>query len=89
MQYFCPPSPGKWYLFKEISYQNYQTFNIKEFFSHLFENYLTTYSNIMKLIEIIYSIPFSSECEHGFSKKILLKNIFIIGLKIILFIYYY
>ncbi len=50
-------------------------FNIEEFFSHLFENYSTICSNIMKLIEIVYSIPFSSvECKHGFSKQNIIKS---------------
>ena len=66
---------NEWYLFKEIVYRNYQNFNIEEFFPHLFENYSTTYPNIMKLIEIIYSIPFSSvECERGFSKQNIIKT---------------
>ena len=66
---------NEWYLFKEIVYRNYQNFNIEEFFPHLFENYSTTYPNIMKLIEIVYSIPFSSvECECGFSKQNIIKT---------------
>jgi len=66
---------NEWYFFKEIVYQNYQNFNIKEFFSHLFENYSTAYPNIMKLIEIVYSIPFSSvECEREFFKQNIIKS---------------
>src|SRR3989337_2060755 len=57
---------NEWYFFKEIVYRNYQNFNIEEFFPH---------SNIMKLIEIVYSIPFSSvECERGFSKQNIIKS---------------
>ena len=66
---------NEWYLFKEIVYRNYQNFNIEEFFPRLFENYSTTYPNIMKLIEIVYSIPFSSvECERRFSKQNIIKT---------------
>ena len=66
---------NEWYFFKKIIYRNYQNFNIEEFFPHLFENYSTAYPNIIKLIEIIYSISFSSaECKRGFSKQNIIKS---------------
>ena len=41
----------------------------------LFEFYYDTFPNIIKLLGIIYSIPFSSvECEHRFLKQNLIKT---------------
>lgn len=45
------------------------------YFLLLYDNYLDSYPNILKLMEIVYSIPFSSvDCERGFSKQNIIKT---------------
>ena len=65
----------KWSNYKAIIYANYKTTKLELLLPKLFENYFETFPNILKLLSIIYSIPFSSvECERGFSKQNLIKT---------------
>ncbi|CAG8762580.1 19790_t:CDS:2 [Gigaspora margarita] len=60
---------------KEVVSSNYQNLDIDNLLSIIFDQYQEFYPNIIKLLEIIYSIPFSSvECERGFSKQNLIKT---------------
>ena len=62
----------EWNNYKAIIYANYKTTKLVP---KLFENYLENFPNILKLLSIIYSIPFSSiKCERGFSKQNLIKT---------------
>ncbi|CAG8721475.1 6749_t:CDS:2, partial [Cetraspora pellucida] len=64
----------EWNLFKEVIYTNYQNLNIENLLPIIFDQHYNFYPNIIKLLEIVYSIPFSSvECERGFSKQNLIK----------------
>ncbi len=65
----------EWNNYKAIIYANYKTTKLELLLPKLFENYFETFPNILKLLSIIYSIPFSSvECERGFSKQNLIKT---------------
>ena len=65
----------EWNNYKAIIYANYKTTKLELLLPKLFENYFENFPNILKLLSIIYSIPFSSvECERGFSKQNLIKT---------------
>ena len=65
----------EWDNYKAIIYANYKTTKLELLLPKLFENYFESFPNILKLLSIIYSIPFSSvECERGFSKQNLIKT---------------
>ncbi|CAI2171580.1 2853_t:CDS:1 [Funneliformis geosporum] len=66
----------EWFRYKVIIYANFRNIKIESLMLRLFEFYYDTFPNNIKLLGIIYSIPFSSvECEHGFSKQNLIKTI--------------
>ncbi|CAG8848525.1 28978_t:CDS:2, partial [Racocetra persica] len=59
----------EWSGFKNIVFSNYLTFSSQELLPVLIRNYSDIFPNIIKLVHIINSIPFSSvNCERG-SKK--------------------
>ncbi|KAF0469869.1 zinc finger protein [Gigaspora margarita] len=65
----------EWNLFKEVVSSNYQNLDVNNLLPIIFDQHQEFYPNIIKLLEIIYSIPFSSiECERGFSKQNLIKT---------------
>ena len=65
----------EWFGYKAIVYSNFRNIKIELLIPRLFEFYYDTFPNIIKLLGIIYSIPFSSvECECGFSKQNLIKT---------------
>ncbi|GES91614.1 zinc finger protein 862-like [Rhizophagus clarus] len=65
----------EWFGYKAIVYVNFKNIEIKLLIPRLFEFYHDTFPNIIKLLGIIYSIPFSTvEYEHGFSKQNLIKT---------------
>jgi len=65
----------EWFGFKIVVHSNYQDLAIDDLFPLLYDNYLDSYPNILKLMEIVYSIPFSSvDCERGFSKQNIIKT---------------
>ncbi|CAG8825931.1 7633_t:CDS:1, partial [Gigaspora rosea] len=56
----------EWNLFKEVVSSNYQNLDMNNLLPIIFDQHQEFYPNIIKLLEIIYSIPFSSvECERG------------------------
>ncbi|PKB99368.1 hypothetical protein RhiirA5_403644 [Rhizophagus irregularis] len=66
---------GEWFGYKAIIHSNFRNIKIEKLLPRLFEFYYDTFPNIIKLLGIIYSIPFSSvDCERGFSKQNLIKN---------------
>ncbi|CAB5381951.1 unnamed protein product [Rhizophagus irregularis] len=66
---------GKWFGYKAIIHSNFRNIKIEKLLPRLFEFYYNTFPNIIKLLGIIYSIPFSSvDCERGFSKQNLIKT---------------
>jgi len=65
----------EWFGYKAIVYANFKNIEIELLIPRLFEFYYDTFPNIIKLLGIIYSIPFSSvDCERGFSKQNLIKT---------------
>ena len=57
----------EWNNYKAIVYANYKTTKLELLLPKLFENYSEDFPNILKLLSIIHSIPFSNmECERGF-----------------------
>jgi hypothetical protein len=59
----------EWFAYKVIVHSNFKNIKIKVLLPRLFEFYYDTFPNILKLLGIIYSIPFLSvDCERGFSK---------------------
>ena len=65
----------EWFGYKAIVHSNFIKIKIEVLLPRLFEFYYDTFPNIIKLLGIIYSIPFSSvECERGFSKQNLIKT---------------
>ncbi|CAG8748327.1 3068_t:CDS:1, partial [Racocetra persica] len=65
----------EWSGFKNIVFSNYLTFSSQELLSVLIRNYSDIFSNIIKLVHITNSIPFSSvDCERGFSKQNTIKT---------------
>jgi len=57
----------EWNNYKAIVYANYKTIKLELLLLKLFENYSEDFPNILKLLSIIHSIPFSNmECERGF-----------------------
>jgi hypothetical protein len=66
---------GEWFGYKAIVHSNFRNIKIEKLLPRLFEFYYDTFPNIIKLLGIIYSIPFSSvDCERGFSKQNLIKT---------------
>jgi hypothetical protein len=66
---------NEWFSYKAIVHSNFKNIKIEALLPRLFEFYYDTFPNIIKLLGIIYSIPFSSvDCEHGFSKQNLIKT---------------
>ncbi|CAB5195346.1 unnamed protein product [Rhizophagus irregularis] len=66
---------GEWFGYKAIIHSNFRNIKIEKLLPRLFEFYYDTFPNIIKLLGIIYSIPFSSvDCERGFSKQNLIKT---------------
>ncbi|GBB90528.1 hypothetical protein RclHR1_17500001 [Rhizophagus clarus] len=66
---------GEWFGYKAIVYSNFKNIKIEVLLPRLFEFYYDAFPNIIKLLGIIYSIPFSSvDCERGFSKQNLIKT---------------
>ncbi|CAI2198699.1 16824_t:CDS:1, partial [Funneliformis geosporum] len=62
----------EWNNFKAIVLANYNNLSTD---SRLFQYYSDMYPNILILISIFYSIPFSSvDCERGFFKQNLIKT---------------
>ena len=65
----------EWFGYKAIVYANFRNIEIELLIPRLFEFYYDTFPNIIQLLGIIYSIPFSSvDCERGFSKQNLIKT---------------
>ena len=67
----------EWVGFKMIVTNSFSSNDIEIILPLLIQDYSDIFSNIIKLIQIIYCIPFSSvECERGFSRqnKIKTKN---------------
>ena len=65
----------EWFGYKAIVYSNFKNIKIEVLLPRLYEFYYDTFPNIIKLLGIVYSIPFSSvECERGFSKQNLIKT---------------
>ena len=65
----------EWFGYKAIVYANFRNIEIELLIPKLFEFYYDSFPNIITLLGIIYSIPFSSvECERGFSKQNLIKT---------------
>ena len=65
----------EWFGYKAIIYANFRNIEIELLIPKLFEFYYDTFTNIIKLLGIVYSIPFSSvDCERGFSKQNLIKT---------------
>ena len=68
---------GEWAGFKMIITNSFSSNDIEIILPLLIQDYSDIFPNIIKLIQIIYCIPFSSvECERGFSRqnKIKTKN---------------
>ena len=65
----------EWFGYKAIVYSNFKNIKIEVLLPRLYEFYYDTFPNIIKLLGIVYSIPFSSvECERRFSKQNLIKT---------------
>ncbi|CAB4393670.1 unnamed protein product [Rhizophagus irregularis] len=65
----------EWFGYKAIIYVNYKNIEIELLIPKLFEFYYDTFPNIIQLLGIVYSIPFSSvDCERGFLKQNLIKT---------------
>lgn len=65
----------EWFGYKAIIYANYRNIEIELLIPKLFEFFYDTFPNIIQLLGIVYSIPFSSvDCERGFSKQNLIKT---------------
>jgi hypothetical protein len=65
----------EWFGYKAIVHANFRNVGIELLIPRLFEFYNDTFPNIIQLLGIIYSIPFSSvDCERGFSKQNLIKT---------------
>jgi hypothetical protein len=65
----------EWFGYKAIVHSNFKNIKIEVLLPRLFEFYYDTFPNIIKLLGIIYSIPFSSvDCECEFSKQNLIKT---------------
>ena len=65
----------EWDNFKTIILANYENLSIDNLLPLLFQYHSDIYPNILILISIFYSIPFSSvDCERGFSKQNLIKT---------------
>jgi len=65
----------EWNNFKAIILANYKNLSIDNLLLLLFQYHSDMYPNILTLISIFYSIPFSSvDCERGFSKQNLIKT---------------
>ncbi len=65
----------EWFGYKAIVYSNFKNIKIESLIPRLHEFYYDTFPDIIKLLGIIYSIPFSSvDCERGFSKQNLIKT---------------
>ena len=65
----------EWFGYKAIVHANYRNIEIELLIPRLFEFYYDTFPNIIQLLGIIYSIPFSSvDCEREFSKQNLIKT---------------
>jgi len=65
----------EWDNFKAIILANYENLLINDLLPLLFQYHSDMYPNILILIDIFYSIPFSSvDCERGFSKQNLIKT---------------
>ena len=66
---------NEWDNFKAIILANCETLSIDDLLPLLFQYHSDMYPNILILIDIFYSIPFSSVgCERGFSKQNLIKT---------------
>ncbi|GES96560.1 zinc finger protein 862-like [Rhizophagus clarus] len=65
----------EWDNFKAIILANYRNLSIDDLLPLLFQYHSDMYPNILGLISIFYSIPFSSiVCERGFSRQNLIKT---------------
>lgn len=65
----------EWDNFKVIILANYENLPINDLLPLLFQYHSDMYPNILILIDIFYSIPFSSvDCERGFSRQNLIKT---------------
>ncbi|GES83200.1 zinc finger protein 862-like [Rhizophagus clarus] len=65
----------EWDNFKAIILANYRNLSIDDLLPLLFQYHSDMYPNILVLISIFYSIPFSSvDCERGFSRQNLIKT---------------
>ena len=65
----------EWDNFKVIVLANYKNLSINDLLPLLFQYHSDMYPNILILISIFYSIPFSSvDCERGFSRQNLIKT---------------
>ena len=55
---------------KKTQNHNFKNIEIELLIPRLFEFYYDMFPNIIKLLGIVFSIPFSTvECERGFSKQ--------------------
>jgi hypothetical protein len=65
----------EWARFKMIITNNFASIDIKVIHFLLIQDYNDVFPNIIKLIQIVYCIPFSSiECKHGFSRQNKIKT---------------
>ena len=65
----------EWDNFKAIILANYKNLSVDDLLPLLFQYHSDMYPNILILISIFYSIPFSSvDCERGFSRQNLIKT---------------
>ena len=65
----------EWARFKMIITNNFASNDIEVILPLLIQDYIDVFPNIIKLIQIVYCIPFSSvECERGFSRQNKIKT---------------
>ncbi|GES92582.1 zinc finger protein 862-like [Rhizophagus clarus] len=65
----------EWARFKMIITNNFASNDIEVILPLLIQDYIDVFPNIIKLIQIVYCIPFSSvECERSFSRQNKLKQ---------------
>ena len=66
---------NEWMVYKTIIKNNFDKMKIETILPILIKEYLDVFPNIIRLIKIAYTIPFSSvPCERGFSKQNLIKT---------------
>ena len=65
----------EWMIYKTIVKSNFDKMKIEAILPILIKEYSDVFPNIIRLIKIAYTVPFSSvPCERGFSKQNLVKT---------------